>query len=474
MIGRCAPVAAALLILSFQLFIPTTAGLADNGDFFNTLWPYRMRPADTNEHFFRFVTPYYRETDRSDNEWFLNAKSPLWYELLLNGKQFTTEWLMPFPTVMAWKLLAPNRRYPLVAVGVTHLLVFLVAVWLMLPVLERLKPKLRLAAWAAILLVFCDGAYSLLLNSFYLDTASLLFFLLSAAFYARLKSGAGQERNNVIGLMVVTLLFLTSKLQHALLAGFIVPFLWWTPEIRRQFSVRTLAAVAASLALFLTYCFWRVSGEYSRQAAYSVIFQRVLPNVPDRTALLQELGLPASMITFSGKSAYHPESALQFDGLRQQVNEKLDHGGLIRFYLRHPEWIGTMLLEGLADCSRERQDLFGNWVDAPGYLPNHLSHRFSLLSDLRRFVFDQRPWLYAFYFLAVLFGTTHYAFHHRRVAFGAILLLAAMAAFEFAVAALADCNETARHTFLVRLMMDTMVVATLILWLGRRPDQAVR
>src|SRR5439155_12394875 len=112
------------------------------------------------------------------------------------------------------------------AIGAIHSALFLFTLYLLTPVLREMPTRSAAAAlWGLILLVFCDLAYTLLFNSFYMDAAAFLFLALAVVMYVRAARRPGSA--NALGFVAACLLLIATKSQHCLLALPLPVFVIW-------------------------------------------------------------------------------------------------------------------------------------------------------------------------------------------------------------------------------------------------------
>ncbi|MFN7936152.1 MAG: hypothetical protein U0R19_22665 [Bryobacteraceae bacterium] len=430
------PVIVAAMILWSQLAISPIVGLADNGDYTNVTGPLQLVPAapvSETERYFAYVIPVWRH----------DPNEPVKVRL------FTSTVL---PSAAAVYLTTPftGGLLGLKLIGLVHSAIFLAALWLITPIVTA--P----AVWIAIVAILCDVAYFSYFNSFYMDTGSFLFLMLSAAFYARLAARYGNVRWNTAGLMISILLFLTSKLQHTFLIAPLLCLFLFDKRIRAAIPLKGLAAYALLLAAAVWGMYQRVPQDYRTMAAYHIVFSDLLMNTQDQQGVLSELGLPREMTSFRGTDAFGPESGMNHPSYRGLLIERLSHSKLLGYYLRHPEVPLRLTWLALLDGAYERHFGHGNFIASSGKKPGEASHAFALISDTRRALFENRPWLYASYLVAIAVGLLY-------ATGGALpsLVLVAMAAIEFFLSALADCKETGRHLFLFRALMDLALAAVI-------------
>ena len=164
--------------------------------------------------------------------------------------------------------------------GVVHAGLFLIALAVFLPLLRQVPFRRGILMSAAAILVFCDVMYASYYNSFYMDTAALLFLLLADVFFLRVAATYKPSLLDRAGLLLSCLLFVTSKFQHSL-CGLPIALLFIT---RRQYKSAVLMA-AAGVAWFL-----QTPPDYAATARFNVIFYGILPNSRDQAGDLARSG----------------------------------------------------------------------------------------------------------------------------------------------------------------------------------------
>ncbi len=449
------PLLAAFLMLGAQLLVQPFIGLSDNGDYFNVTAPYQLEPEPryAADRYFTHIVP----------RWFYDTSVPEKARLL------TSEIWVVRPLVVITRRFF-GGVFDLRWMGLLHMAILLAAMAVVEPVISRLARPGQLLVWAALLLVFCDAAYAAHLNSFYMDAASFVWLLLAAALYVRLVAMPSQL--TAIGFVVVTLLFLTSKLQHAYLFPAFVGVLLCDKRFRQVLPlpamvVSVLATVGVTLPMFAN-----APVGYGASAAFNVVFDDLLEN-NDPQEVLRHFHLPPELESQKGLNGFSPNSALRDPRYRDTLIANLTHGKLLHFYLKRPDEMLRLIGFALTECSREREQGMGNFAPDVGRAPREQSAAYGFYSGFKRFVFYPRPWLYGTFLAAVMLGALRLGWLRAPYVLPGLLAIAAMSAFEFGVSALADVAETDRHLFLFRAMQDLVLVGLLGLLLAKTERGAV-
>lgn len=427
--------ALAAAILIHQLFVPPVIGLADNGDFWKLTFAFDLVPAAEDE--VRFAPTVYT-FDRSRHHW---------------SRFYSSETLLMIPAFLLHFLFTDSPSFDIRVLGLVHSLLYLLALWLVLPFTRSLGRVRRVTVLALILLVSGDVMYVCYLNSFSMDTAALLFLLLAAGF--ALRAAHHPNRSDAVLLVVCGALLTASKAQHCIAGTVLAAFFIWKgrtlwPGGSRVFPVTAAAALLAVSAAVLLLA----SRDYSAFARYSTIFYQILPRskTPDRD--LQELGLNSSYKRYIGTHAYQAESALSgAEGLRA-FRQSTSYTRLALFFARHPEHALYAVKVGLEQAAIGRTPMLGNFDRSAGRPPHSQSQSYAWWSSLKRRAFEFHPWL----FLGWVAGLAALACGFFGRAFPVVWALAAMTAGELLTASLGDAIEMTRHLFLFNAMADILLI----------------
>jgi hypothetical protein len=127
-----------------------------------------------------------------------------------------------------------------------------------------------------------------------------------------------------------------------------------------------------------------VPAGYGGQAAFSALFYRILPSVPDPAAYLAETRIPPSYIALIGKHAFSPGIPISDPGEQRRFARWFGPSDLAALFLRHPNIAWRMLMIHLDEGSLDRVrvktgDLahrLGNHERSTGKPPQTLSHFF--------------------------------------------------------------------------------------------------
>ena len=143
----------------FQLFVPPSIGLADNGDYARMIGRFSLAPgsldsSEENKYFtsrWLYKQPYQWVSDNYSSELILISGA------LLIGWEFSSE------------------AFDIRILGAIHALIWIGCFAAFLPLLARLEGWRALVAALAALFIFTDVSYVAYCNSFHTDAAAFLF-----------------------------------------------------------------------------------------------------------------------------------------------------------------------------------------------------------------------------------------------------------------------------------------------------------
>lgn len=429
-----------LWCIAWQVMVPPIIGLADNADYLNLTAPMRLEPdAAPEDRFFSYLVQDYMENPQASGLFRLAASD---YFVLAPGL-----WLK--------HSLMPEQPYDIRWAGVTHALIWLFALALILPCLERLGKAARIVVLGALVLVAVDVAYVSYFNSLYTDAGSLVFLILLLSVHLRLGLSVGSQSWNAKLALIVLVLLVSSKPQHSLLAFPLIVHLWLWRQRFFEGRLKELVAYSVGLAALALFCFRSTPPGYRDVAVYNVIFLSILPKFSNDPAVVADLRLPLGYGIYVGRSAFDAHSGFSDPGFSKEFQAEVSHTTLLRLYLLHPKVAVAAIADGLRMFGSPRPG-FGNFTKNAKKGPGAESRSFSWWSDLKRVTLFKRPLAALAVILLVLGGPITLAARFHAQWLPTILVLAGMAVWEFLLAVLADCAETNRHLLIFHMLFDSL------------------
>src|SRR2546427_2936344 len=142
--------AVAAAILTYQLFLPPPVGLANNGDFGKLIARFNLGAPFDNE--FRYAATKY------------NFDPKYHYDSGI----YSSELLSVYAALGLNALVSRDGNVDIRCIGALHAALFLLALYLLLPIWRDMAPRIRILLLALIVFVFSDAMYVAPFNSFYI------------------------------------------------------------------------------------------------------------------------------------------------------------------------------------------------------------------------------------------------------------------------------------------------------------------
>jgi len=443
--------AVAVGIVVFQVLVPPAIGLADNGDFGKICKKFDLR------------VPY--DPSALPGSPYIHLRYHVVRESHWRSGFHSAETLVVNVAVLLNRLILRDGTFDLRCLGALHAILFLLAFAFFVPLTGAVRPVLQAALLALAILFFCDAMYSTYYNSFYMDAAAFVFLLLALVFLVRAARPGQHGAADAWAAVVFSVLMLTSKTQHALLAIPLIVFVLWKRRAMWPRHVLLASALAVSLIAGGA-AYSLIEGTppgYANPCLFNIIFDRLLPTADNPSAELASLGLDDSYLDYMGMNAWAPDSPLlRKNYWAQEFLSRTSFPILARFYIVHPDRALYVAGQALREAARQRpvrQGLgeVGNYDESAGHPPYSRSNAFALWSAAKESVLGGFPWLYPLVF-AIAVGIVAWAHPAAGVALGIA------EALEFGLSGMTDSVEVTRHLFFFDAIWDvTLFVAVCVL-----------
>lgn len=422
----------------WQCFVPPEVGSADNADFAKVIGWFDLGSPLFDSHVAQFVDIHYvRDAKYHYPSGF-----------------YSSEVLLTAAAVAVNSLVSKAGRFDLRIMGAVHAIVFLITLWLLLPLAEAMPRIRRCALLGLIAAAFTDVMYVAYFNSFFMDTGSLLFLLLAVVAY--LRAAQWQRPMDYWMFTAAAVLLVTSKTQHFPLMFPIAMLLAW----RSRFLMAAIVLAAGAFSSQAS------PPQYSVYGKYTTVFYQVLPKTKNVEAALADLGLQDSDRQYVGTHAYSANAGVRDPEFTTQFGRRLTYATLARYLVTHPRDALRLIEDRLSEAGRQRP-LRGNFPASAGFVGFTESHTFAVWSGWKARLFENNGRVYLAY--ATLLGLS--------VAVGAMLLrrrlpggvaegvvaLAAMLFIELLVAGLGDGLDAARHFLIFAALTDILLLSAIYL-----------
>jgi hypothetical protein len=452
-----AALAVAAVVLSLQLFVPPIVGLADNRDYERVMGyaGFQHTSSENAERYFAFLRSRYAVVE------------PGWFR----GGYHSSETLLAF--VARWAHLAFARQplFDIRLLGGIHAVLFLLALAGLIRACRDLTLPARAVVAVLLVFFFTDVGYVAPFNSFYSQTASFLFLLLTAAIAAE-----AVRRGQLSGVWLfayfgAALLFVGSKPQEKLAAPLLALFglrlagFPWSGAWRRLWrrpSLQGAVWLAVGLCAFSVWYGRKTPYTLREATLYQFVFDDLLAHSPAPAEDAAELRLDPEWLKYVGTNPYATDSPLLDSQFRIRFLQRLGHRQIVAFYLRHPK----QFLQRVSRASLKAWSLrpeFGNFERSAGHPPGTRTERFSLWSGTRA-----RLGAHPLLAMTVLLGgnlvaaaaTYRRASRRGRLFREGLLGLVLMAVLAFSVCTFAQApTDLSRSLYAYHALCDLLIVA---------------
>ncbi len=421
-------------IVGWQVMGPPVVGLANNGDFGKVLGAFSLAAPAEDEY--KFLSRTYRyDPHNYFRSGFVST------ETVLAGMAIALS--LPF---------CARGTFDIRFIGVVHGVLYLLAFYLLAPLLRPARPATRIGVYAFLCLVFGDVMFVCWLNTFYMDAAAMVFLLLSVVLYAR--AAAWRRLADVAGFAVCAALFAACKFQHCALAVPLAALAALTLPRPHRFWAPGLILAAAFVPMVF------VESGYGATAIYNTIFFEIMPRSQAVDADFVSLGLDQSYRRWIGTYSYNAGSAMADPTFVREFSSRTSQLKVLRYFLFHPGLTFQMIVSRLNDAGQERQAM-GDLERGPGVPEYAKSDRFSLWSRAKAEVFWDHGmrWLA---FLALSWAGLGAALVLRGRCIYPGICLAVMGTSALLIATLGDVLEVIRHLFLFNLLTDLSAACAIV------------
>jgi hypothetical protein len=470
----------AAALFAAVIFTPPTVGVADQNDFSRVMFGIDHPDWDAfySEQFVRHIIEEYEYTP-------FPCRSLAPY--LDDGKVRVSQIYFVYLGREVSRLLGYDRfQMPIYAI-----LLYLAYVAALTSLYAALLPRggvARVALGAAMLLIFCDGRWSMWFHSLYGEPVVWIGVLASVSVFLRLARRRGDpeipdgrlvgpaarrraDRVALVWIFGLCWLFMVGgKLQatELLLSVFVMCAYLAGGQIRAR-QWKSLAALCVCLLLCLIFSygiFSTVNDNLGADTTYNSVMTGVVADAADPAAALDELGLERRFEADIGKHAYlddaEYEAAIPGKLEAFEIFTSLGAGALIRYYARHPGqlWRG-LVYSGSMSLTSATAKLYrpGAWlgIHTSAYPLTFDHHRFTLWSDLRQAL--PKSVYFLLFVLALSVAASAYQwFYGRREYAVAMLALIVGGSFQFLLPYIFNGRcDTAKQLLIFNFIFDLLV-----------------
>ncbi len=433
-----AALAAMTFAAGWQVIGPPIVGLANNGDFGKILGVFSL--AGTVDDEYKFLSRTYAFDPRHHITYgYASSEHALAAVVIGVNRLFSR---------------SPSKTFDIRFIGAVHAALYLLAFYLLAPLLQHARKTVRAGVYAALILVFSDVMYVCWMNTFYMDSAALVFLFLSAVLYAR--AVRWRAVADITGFALCAALFAASKTQHSGLAIPVAVLAAITLRPPHRFWVTAVILAAAAIPVIF------VDRNYSPTGVYTVVFYEILPHSEAVDRDLAQLGLDQTYRRYIGTYAFSDGSGMNDTGFVRRFSSRTSYLKVTSYFLRHPKRAMEVIADRLSHAGRQRVAM-GNFERNTGRPEYSESSRFAVWSGIKARLLENHGLRLLAYF-GLAWAALAGALRFRECSIAPALVMAAMGMGALLIAALADAVEVVRHFFLFNAIVDlTLLCAVLVI-----------
>lgn len=445
---------AVMVIIAWQLLLPPILGVADNGDFARLMVHFNLvhAPGDRADQYFAFV----------DRHYVINAVEARKYA----RPEFFSSELAFVATAFAISRIFSNTSFDLVWLGAVHVAALGAAISFLLLSTRAFASRMRTIGFVLGSIAFTDVAYIAYFNSFYSESATVLFLLIVAACAYGAITSDRRRMAWLVGYFAAATAFVLAKYQNVVLLPVLVFFgglvvKRWGET--RFFQAYVLIALAACYGGYLY--FTSAPEAIDDAVLYNSVFDGILVGSPTPAGDLAALGLDRGLVPYAGSTAFQPDSLRFNPEFLQKFRQSVTIGGISRFYLARPGRLFAALNRSLTFAFQLRPKL-GNYEKVEGRPPLSLSRSWAMWSTLRSAILPRNLWFViaiAMLYLGLL--SRNWLRDKDRLArlnleWSALIPVMALAQL-FAITVSDGISDLIKHAYLFNLLTDYMLVVML-------------
>jgi len=421
-----------LLILSmaiaYQLFVDPIVGLADNRDFARLMDPagldYRS-VTDYRETVFQFVETKFSFVNPSSHRYLTSQRLVLGAARILNS------------------VVAKDDKFDLRSLGMCNFALYIAAVGVFLRAFRVRRTAVRVIVATAVLFLGADVRWVGYFNSFYCESASLV-FLLSTLGFALL--GIQRSRQGPaawllwFGYLASAFLFWMAKSQNTAFAPCLAIGAFYTfpaSRLPRRGYLRLLGAAAVPVGVAWAFLAGAYGGSLPTNAQV-VWSEEIAPHSTTLTDDVRELGIDRGGLSLTRVASFYAHHPVRWWRMAErQAKEAFDY------------------------------PLLGNFPRGLGFAPKAQSQAFNRWSEFKKASFPRSLVLLV---MAFLLYCTLAGMKARWLDEGSACrmrtlagpLLALGCALELIVVVTFEANGTAKHFFIFNVAVDLCLLMTII------------
>ncbi|TFE25218.1 hypothetical protein [Cohnella luojiensis] len=458
-----------VIVITLLIYVPTAIGLADNSDFNRTMRAFGLTSISgikylSAEYWYKISNPT-RIIQYFKNMFLPVKDSPAGYY----STQFIFIKIALFFNALANKLVhRDSNLFNLFFQTVQFIIIYAFALVLFLKEKWNNNTYANIAVKIAFAFIFLDCGYLVYFNSFFGESTTLIFLILSFVLLMYLE----KDKNTYfvyIGLILSLFIFSGSKpanFPSTLLLS--VPLAYYAIK-NEGLRKKIIICVSVVVMLFASYYYVKQAPEWMKKVTtFQSVFFGVLYDNPVPEQAAKDLGLPPELSKLESINAYVRQPLNPYNNYDPNFQslffDRISKIGVLKYYLTHPAFFAEKL-----DISAEAALPLRPTYLANINLPNQ---RADLLFDFRMNVWEsirKRFSGFASVFLSIVLALSLanlISLFRKKASLYSILLRLALlgaAAGQFIVPIVSNGNaDLQKHMFLFNVHLDILIILLLL------------
>ncbi|WP_208985118.1 glycan biosynthesis hexose transferase WsfD [Maledivibacter halophilus] len=363
-----------IVIGGYALFFQPLIGLADNGDFFRIMAPNDLK----------------HEEDRDVNVfgYFTNRYDKLQYYNELKGRIKSTQNIIIQMAIKIDDFFTRDEKFDIRFQGGICLIILALGLYWMVDIIEKMteNKKLQYFLAAMAVIIFGDIGYLAYLNSFYGESISYPFFILSIAVILKFSFEKQIKARYLFIYFISSFLFMGSKNQFAV-NGILSSMLMAALLMFKIKNYKKIIAVSLSVFFLISTALMYIIidenisliNKYHMMTRGVMLFEPDLEEVTKKVGLYEQYALLGETIYFDSTPIIHPKDEL----LLRNFYSNYDLISIVMYYFRTPKAFMKIMNLGLKNSFTIRPEVLGNFKKSGNKEFGEKARYFSLWSHFK-------------------------------------------------------------------------------------------
>lgn len=460
-----------LLITVIALFTAPYIGMADNGDYFRSIYSnglYFNLPDYDSKYFGYFVKQFGIFQYFNENQAMLFSSQSLFIKLAIGLNQ----------------LFFSSNVFDIRFQAAIYTILYVTAIYLLVEAITwRMSRKQGLITAGIAIFIFGDTGYTAYFNSFYGESVVMIMMIFMFASWLLLYRKKYNDYVMLALFVVSTLILTTSKQQNApvgMIIAVLAGSLLW---IRKDKIFRILTMGSLALMLFTgIFTYLNISDEFVNINQYHAMTRGVLRGSPDPEASLKSLGVDEQYAIL--KNSIHYEKYVTVDVnspiLQENFYSRYGFISILKYYVTNPDQLSSILNVAAQSAFSIKPAAMGNYEESVGQQFRAQSHFFTGYSQLKQKL-APRTFGFIFLWMVLVIGLYMPSFvaaiklrdfrGMQRMALIVATIGVGLSGIFVSIIGAGDA-DISKHEFLFTLSFDLVTFLTISSVIGRRVSRS--